>query len=888
MAVKIDTKTTVSLNKIEYGSPDSLYKLDAGFQTLLKNDFLSFVLIDRNYKIIVFNQQAANVYKEISGLQLIEGDNSKKIVSRKEFSVFVSDFENAIKGKSVSAEHQLIDKKHKLRTFDFNFTPVLNDEGDWKYISFTMLEITELKKTAADLDRSEKLVESVFHTADVGIAIVDEAGKIVKTNDGLTKLFGYDRNEMNSMPWYKIIAHTTDKEIKVAHAEILKGKTITCERKAVLKNGTFRDIYISNQLLKNTDGSKYIIKTVRDVTDSNQYKELLQRTETMAKLGGFEITPGVEKILWTEEMYNIFEVEKDFTPTVTFVYNAYLKRDLQEVKHRIHDALVHGKQFDVVRKIITARHNVKWLHVIGTPIQIKANTYKLIGTVQDVTAQKLAEEQIERLSWVASHTNSSVIITDHHGKIEWVNKSFEKLTGYPLKEVKGKNPGQILQGKGTDKETVRRMSERLSKQEPSQGEVLLNYTKSGVPVWISADITPIFKDGQLINFIGIMTDLTELIKAKEGQEKQGALMQKQQLFNAIATYFPNGIIGVIDQDLRYVFVGGTELKKLGMDHDKLVGDKIFDRIHPEGNDLAEPYLKKTFQNEEVSFEVMISGNTYQVIAVPIKDNGNSITQSLVVINNISEQKRVEEGLKKIIEKQKELNDMKTKFVSIASHEFRTPLSTILSSSSLVEQYNKPEDAPKRQKHLTRIKTSIHNLTDILNDFLILGKMEDGGIKNSPAVFDIRLFFKELIDEMQANLKDGKKIKLAEQTDRDLAFLDAKHFKNVLLNLLSNAIKYSPEDKTIYISYLFYNGNLEVKVRDEGMGIPSEDQVHLFSTFYRANNVTNIQGTGMGLHIVKKYIDLMGGTIGFESELDNGSTFTVELPQASLGKDVTLS
>jgi PAS domain S-box-containing protein len=854
-----------------------LRQSEVNTNALLNTTMQSFILIDKDYKIIAFNEQAVKIIKSVSGLNLSIGENYQKLISRKEFAAFAIDFKNALKGKKILSKGEITDRQQKVKIFTFNYTPVMNDDGHVECISLSMQDITEAQHTKVELDKSEQLIESVFNTADIGIAIVDRSARILKANAGLCKLLGYEKNELNGKLWYKVAAPAELKEAKAWHPEILAGKSVNGVRKAISRDGKILEVYVTNKLLESPDGSQYIIKTIRNVTESSQYKELLRRTESLARLGGFEITPGVKKVLWTEEMYNIFEVDKDFVPTVSWLARTYLKKDQPEFRKRLNDALVKGQAFDVVRRLTTAKGNYKWLHIIGTPIQIDANAYKLVGTIQDVTAQKEGEKEIERLSWVASHTNSAVSITDRKGKIEWINRSFEKLTGYTLDEVKGKNPGDILQGKGTDPITVKRMSQKLGRQEASTGEVILNYTKSGEPVWISADITPIFKDGELINFIGIMTDLTDLMKAMEMQEKQAGLVQKQQMFDAIAKYFPDGIIGVINQHLNYLFVGGAELKTLGLDHKSLIGDKIFDKLHRESTRYAEPFLRRAFQGESTSFELSISGNDYTVIAVPIHDHDGPVSQVLVVIHNITEQKKTEVGLKKVIEKQKELNDMKTKFVSMASHEFRTPLSTILSSSGLAEKYSKVEDQAKREKHLARIKSSVHNLVEILNDFLILGKIEEGGVRNSPVEVSLDRFFTDILEEMRANLKPDQKIQFDLHNDLDIVHIDVKHFKNVMLNLLSNASKYSAEGKNIYLSVASDKDGLTIKIRDEGIGIPADDQKHLFTNFYRANNVSTIQGTGLGLHIVRKYLDLMGGAITFVSVLDEGTTFTVHMP-----------
>ncbi len=734
------------------------------------------------------------------------------------------------------------------------------------------------KKVKSVLVNSENLLDAVFHTADIGIAIVNTDGKVIKANDGYCSLFGYGCGELIGKPWFKVIAPSDRKAVKLAHAKIAHGEKLRHERKAIRKDGKLIDIYLTNTLLKNADGTQYIIKTVRDITESTKYKNLLHQAERITKLGAFEFDFHTNDMIWTDELFEICEMEKKATVNLSEVIKYYKTEYVDEIALAVNDARNKGKRFVGEWEFVTPHNNTKWLRVTGDPILTKSKTVELIGTVQDITEKKLAELEIERLTWVAKHTNSAVVISNPHGKIEWVNTSFEKLTGYKLKEIIGVHPGDFLQGTRTDKETVKRVGERLRNHLPSTGEVLLNYNKQGEPIWISSDIAPIFKNGKLINFVGIMTDLTDVMQAKEIKEQQEVLLQKQQMFKAISKYFPNGIIGIVNPDLRYVFVGGTELKKLGLNHHEMIGDKIFDNIHPESNEYAEPFLKRAFTGEKISFELTISGKIYLVTAVPVNAKVAPVNQVLIVIQNITESKKSQEELMNALQKQKELNELKSKFVSIASHEFRTPLSTILSSSFLVGKYNKPEDDERKEKHLERIKNSVNNLTDILNDFLSVGKIEEGGIKNRPGLFNVRSFFSELQEEMQGYLKPGQQIIYSHKGKSEMVYLDRQHFKNVHINLLSNAIKYSEENKTIHLTSLFDNHTLRVKVRDEGIGIPEADQKHLFETFFRANNVSNIQGTGMGLHIVKKYLDIMGGSIEFTSAENQGSTFTTSYPQ----------
>lgn len=232
-----------------------------------------------------------------------------------------------------------------------------------------------------------------------------------------------------------------------------------------------------------------------------------------------------------------------------------------------------------------------------------------------------------------------------------------------------------------------------------------------------------------------------------------------------------------------------------------------------------------------------------------------------------------EELTKALSKEKELSDLKSRFVSMASHEFRTPLSTILSSASLVAKYTETAQQENREKHIHRIKTSVNNLTDLLNEFLSIGKIEDGKIESRFTVFNVRELLETICSEMQTLVKKGQQI-IYTHNGSERINLDPSLLRNVILNLLSNAIKFSPEDGSIHISSMVSAENIIIAVKDSGLGISEEDQEHLFERFFRGANVTNIQGTGLGLHIVSRYIELMNGIISFTSELEKGTEFII--------------
>jgi PAS domain S-box-containing protein len=244
---------------------------------------------------------------------------------------------------------------------------------------------------------------------------------------------------------------------------------------------------------------------------------------------------------------------------------------------------------------------------------------------------------------------------------------------------------------------------------------------------------------------------------------------------------------------------------------------------------------------------------------------------------VQERKRAEEEVRKAFEKERELNELKSKFVSIASHEFRTPLSAVLSSASLINQYKDKGENEKVSKHVARIKSSVTHLTSILNDFLSLGKLEEGKIEINKETITVDEFLMEVKEELAETLKPGQDIHIQCGADVNEIDTDPRILRNILFNLISNASKYSDVGKKIDVESNRQNDKIVFRVRDQGIGIPEDDFKHMFDRFFRASNAGNTQGTGLGLNIVKRYADLLGGSVTFSSRYGEGSTFSVALP-----------
>jgi signal transduction histidine kinase len=200
----------------------------------------------------------------------------------------------------------------------------------------------------------------------------------------------------------------------------------------------------------------------------------------------------------------------------------------------------------------------------------------------------------------------------------------------------------------------------------------------------------------------------------------------------------------------------------------------------------------------------------------------------------------------------------------------------LSSASLLAKYTTTEDQEKRNRHIEKIKGSVKHLNDILEDFLSLGKLDEGKVESHLVAFDLKEFIDETVDEMKGLLKNDQLV-LVEHTGETNVHTDKKLLKNIIINLLGNAIKFSDDGATIDVKSKVEGSEATITIADKGIGISKEDQEHLFTSFFRAKNVTNIQGTGLGLHIVKRYIDLLNGTVTLQSQLNKGTTVTFTIP-----------
>lgn len=268
--------------------------------------------------------------------------------------------------------------------------------------------------------------------------------------------------------------------------------------------------------------------------------------------------------------------------------------------------------------------------------------------------------------------------------------------------------------------------------------------------------------------------------------------------------------------------------------------------------------------------------------IRMNDTDGNLKYLLSAVTDISREKKQAESLEMSLVKEKKLNELKSQFITVASHEFRTPLTTILTSAELMLKYTKEDEHEKRQRHFRNISTSIHRLKEVLMDFMSSQKLELQKTTNNRERFNLKEFTELVIQEVKT-YNGIHHLEYVHVDSPEIVFLDKQLLKTCLTNLIINAYKYSPEGSIVHIKtdQNLNDNKILISVEDQGVGIPADEQVHVFEPFFRANNVSNINGTGLGLNITKELVHLMGGKISFESEEGVGSKFDIVFPISEL-------
>ncbi|MCJ7465948.1 MAG: PAS domain S-box protein [Maribacter sp.] len=484
--------------------------------------------------------------------------------------------------------------------------------------------------------------------------------------------------------------------------------------------------------------------------------------------------------------------------------------------------------------------------------------------------------------------SEGIIVVNEEQQIVATNSSAKEMFGYVEDELLGKPLDTLIPSKyhHAHKHHFEDFIKKSGKRQMGMGRDLYGVRKGGEEFPVEAGLNPFELYGHTY-VMALVINITERKKAEQELIHWARIFDESlneiYIFDAHSLRFIDvnkGAIGnmgytlgefrqLTPVDIEPKFAEAKFRKLLLPLLDRKKEKLVFETVHERKDGTTYPV--------EVHLQSSKIGERDVFVAMIV-----DITERLNYTNKL--EKTVEQRTKQLteaLEKEKELNELKTRFLSLVSHEFKTPLSGILTSITLLAKYTDTDQQDKRDKHITTIRNKVRYLDAILNDFLGVERLESGKISYKLVPFPLSKIVNEVIYDANMLLKTGQRISYPENIDGIILKFDEKILELALSNLVNNAIKYSPEDSIIDITIENDNDHLIVNVIDKGVGIPEAAQKHIFNRYFRAENVLLIQGTGIGLNIARQHLENLGATLNFSSVENKGSIFRIKIPVAPL-------
>ncbi len=868
------------------------------FRSLIENISDAIVVSDADSNILYQSPSVERIlgYSEEERLNkslksFIHPDYSKQYAE-----LFQSVLKNA--GQPHPFEFPFLHKKGSYVWLEGITTNLLNDLSVNGVIA-NYRDVTQRKMLNKILQEYNDRHEIVSRATNDAIWDWDIENDFEIWNHGTQTIFGYNEREVgSSRNWWKEKLHPMDYErVNQELEESFKRKTENwiSQYQYLCANGNYKYVLDRAFILYREDKPVRMIGAMQDITEqvvaAQELRSLNERYEIVLDTTGDAIWDWdllSNEITWGEGLFKLFGYQAKAAIRSSFWFDKIHNDDRKRVEQLILEVVSNSRQFkwEDEYQFRKSDGTYSFVHNRGKIVRNKeGKATRMVGSIQDITERKLALEEIEKLSLVASKTDNIVIITDAEKRIEWVNESFVKRTGYTSKEAIGLTP-RILQGPETDPYIVSRIQKHLEAGQPVIEEIL-NYSKNGSKYWLRLNINPVFNNkGELTKFIAVETDITH---QKEYEANIVAIAREltELIEHANVPIFGvdrNGYINEWNKTTAAI----SEYNK-----NEALGKKWINFIDPTVHKKASQIIENAFAGKQsVNFElpfVSKSGKQF-ILVISIstrRDRNKNIIGALCVGQDLTEVIQYRQGLENLVQertlelnqalkKEKELVELKSKFVSTASHEFRTPLSTISLATGFIRRYKQQIVPEEIDKKLDNIEKQVNQMVYLLDDVLLVGKAEAGKILVNRSEIEIETF-KTLAAEVIESKRTKHRLHFSNECTVSSIMTDEKLVRNIIINLITNAVKFSPEAGKIEMNISCDLHELILTIKDQGIGIPEKDLKNLFTSFSRGSNVGTIEGTGLGLSIVKKAVDLLNGTIELKSILGKGTEFKVTLP-----------
>ncbi len=783
-----------------------------------------------------------------------------------------------------------------------------------------------VKERTAALRENEARLLKAQQITHLGFLDWDLKTNKIICSDEVFKLYGIDKND-NPISLEKIFKGIYPDDLEYVKNKLESAargeKNYNIDHRILHPDGKIIWVNAQGHLQLDTDGNpKTLLGTIVDITQRKLKEEKLKQNEERLdlffnqSLDGFFFRMLDEPVIWND----IVNKEKTLDYVInhlriTKINSAMLEQygatekdfigltindlDFIDIKYPPRQRL--KDLFDKGRLHIDTKEKKK----DGTDIIIEGNYICLydsekritgyFGVQRDVTILRNAEIELEKnkneLQDFFDEDISGNFISTPDGRLLRCNKTFLKIYGFKSKKdalnfsVEKFYRNQAERNKFVDIIRNKKYVNLLESE---------SYTYDGREINILENVVGIFNnDGKLIKMRGHIIDITERTKAQEEikkyrehleelvDEKTEQLAEQNNFLKTLLDTIPNPVF-ILNKDRKITLVNKSFENFFEIKRDFILGKSTSNIIPSDVEKLSKEYDKKLLMKyDSVVYESYVIINKSGKIPVMIFKSSYG-SKSLkpqgitCLIVDISKQKKMAEHTLEALKKEKELNEMKTNFISMASHEFRTPLTTILASADLLDMFHNNWDEEKNISHIKKIQNSVLYMTSLLNDVLAMSRSDHGKMSFNPSLINLDDFCTEIIEQTKPQAYPNHNIIYQYKLPYQNAKIDPKLLNHILTNLLTNALKFSPDGGDVVLSVEDMEEFIKFGIKDKGIGISKDEINKLFEPFFRGKNSSNIEGTGLGLSIVKRYVELHEGEISVDSKLGKGTQFYIKI------------
>lgn len=808
-------------------------------------------------------------------------------------------------------------------------TPVKQKNTDLALV--TIVDITDRKRAEKSVILSEKRLHSALTIAHAGNWEVDlKTGKIWISDD-VWDMLGFEKAKGDFF-FDELLGRTPAKYKKSIEAAFNRLRTVGGEYEEEfqithLMRGDKRYIHSIAETVYNTDGEKIAIQGVmQDVTErmkmTDELKESEERYRHLVELSPDALLihqKGVVVYVNTAAL-KLFGAENQSQIIGTRMID-WIHADFRAgAAKRVKDIILTGNMAPATEE--------KILKMDGTVVdaEVIASHFVYMGKpaiqviIRDISernifirALKLSEERFRHISSTISDIAYSCLKVDGVYRLDWLTGAALNVTGYSNDEIMERQCWGFMVVK-EDMALFEKNVIGLLPGQFAQTELRIR-KKNGEPAWVNA-FTECIEEKSDVNVHLLYGGLVNITERKLIEKE---LIDSEERFRTLIENVPDGL-ELLDLNGNFLQVNSATCTQLGYSRDELLSMNIIDIIP----DMTVRTFKAEFENvqigQAISKEFMrrrkdglkypaeltagrikIGGNERLLVSVRdisgrrktemelnlyrnhleqlVKERTNEIEIiNRRLIGEIEKEREVEMMLRESLNKEKELNELKNRFISTASHEFKTPLTTILSSVELIQRYGKGWDETKLEKHITRVQNSVDHLSKLIDDVLTISRSDTGKLQNNPVQLDLYELCNKFIEDVKLKATPKHELLFKYNSVSNIVNLDPKLMRFIINNLLTNAIKYSPEGGTVELKVDVDNQFIQLSVKDKGIGLAPEDEKHLCEPFFRARNALEFEGTGLGLSIVKRSVEVMNGEIYIKSKLNKGTMVEIFIPR----------